>query len=384
MRLTFEYHPLHRPQRREPLPRLVSDSRTSQASATYANVFYESPTSVDSAVLDASTARSPRRPPSSPSVKTATPSHLLLTLISPFDVVLRRDCDAQPPRLYVPPTSPPSRRRPPLSLRHRQSTALDGHRLRQGARRPLMDRRRVRPELRRLKSPSPIPRRPAISRSPSALAAAPRRAPVERTTRVPAARGRTRCAEGWIDDGMDRRGPGELRRASPPSPMPRRPGIPAPVLALPAGDDDDDDDEHHTSPSLPPNPLPRAPRREDQDVRPTGTPGRLARRGTWWIRLRPTLARGVDALRRGKRWLSNFRMEFVLLIRRRLPPVSSSVLGANCRPAPSRHPTSTGTLLRILETTTITLRAPTPARHLPPPHFRRFSPARGQPLPKQT
>ncbi|KAJ7664710.1 hypothetical protein B0H17DRAFT_299772 [Mycena rosella] len=39
--------------------------------------------------------------------------------------------------------------------------------------------------------------------------------------------------EGWIDVG-------------PVLPMPRRPGIPRPVLALPAGDDDDD--EHHTSP----------------------------------------------------------------------------------------------------------------------------------------
>ncbi|KAJ6591024.1 hypothetical protein DFH09DRAFT_1138351, partial [Mycena vulgaris] len=107
---------------------------------------------------------------------------------------------------------------------------------------------------------------------------------------------------------------------------------------------------HLTSP-----PFPKGPRREDQDVRPTGMPGRLARRGTWSTRLRPTLTPRADALRRGKRYLSSLRDGFrswcgdivvsfgIVSVR----PSRRLSLGVDSYPTPTRHSTLAGiTLLR--------------------------------------
>ncbi|KAJ7099312.1 hypothetical protein B0H15DRAFT_944725 [Mycena belliarum] len=116
-----------------------------------------------------------------------------------------------------------------------------------------------------------------------------------------------------------------------PSPQHRRPSIPRPTLFLAAGPVDfetgasgipgsglalhaeDDDDEHHIPPITTSDSTPEEPQREDQEVRPMGTPGRLTRRGMWLSRLRPTLAHGwtrFDAGSFGQEWVSAFLVVF--------------------------------------------------------------------------
>ncbi|KAJ6494926.1 hypothetical protein DFH09DRAFT_1376613, partial [Mycena vulgaris] len=291
------------------------------------------------------------------------------------------------PGVLLPLIYDPSRRRPPSSLRRRQSTVPAGHGckndmfasscLDEGSGEPGRPRleapspphleRAIRSRRRPRQTPGwidggprnqaapgslpPIPRRPRHSQTDSLRSSPPLVSFFSRTPREDIETGSSSMQDGWV----------VLL-----SPTPRRPGISPPTLALPA--DGDDDDQPYLTPP-PPTPFPRGPRREDQEVRSTGTPGRLARRGTWSTRLRPTLARGVDALRRGMRWsffLSHQSLDAYLppsgfsSSSPARPVVFSSALMAVLRrqgtprpprpPAPHahhahRHPTPTGTPL---------------------------------------
>ncbi|KAJ7666536.1 hypothetical protein B0H17DRAFT_261976 [Mycena rosella] len=147
--------------------------------------------------------------------------------------------------------------------------------------------------------------------------------------------------------GMDRRGSG-----SPDASPPRHPST---TLALRAGAADDG--EHHTSPPPPSTPLPRGPRREDQDVRPTG---RLAPHAA--VRGRFDAADAglrADALRAGRIGCAAFRagVDFgvrgiiVVVLRRRLPVSLSFPRRWPRRTMPARHPTHPVSCFSSLTTT---------------------------------
>ncbi|KAJ6508100.1 hypothetical protein DFH09DRAFT_1374860 [Mycena vulgaris] len=266
---------------------------------------------------------------------------------------------------------PSLRRRPPSSLRRRHSTVPAGH----GCKNDMSASRWIdegsgEPGHPRLPSPE-APSPPHLER----VIRSRRQTPVERTTRAPAVYGRKRRVLPSSDSSSPRHPEADSLRSPPPPvlfsprtppeaivtgsscmqdgwvvcslpPTPRRPSISPPTLALPA-DGDDDDEPYLTPPPL--TPCLRGPRREDQEVRSTGTPGRFARRGAWSTRLRPTPTRGVDALRRGKRWLSSSRIGVfsgvVISWFSSSSPARLVVffLGVDGRTTPTRHPAPTRT-----------------------------------------
>ncbi|KAJ7451548.1 hypothetical protein FB451DRAFT_1409644 [Mycena latifolia] len=322
-------------------------------------------------------------PPSSPTRSRRRPSSIVYRSPShpaAFDVIIRQDGNANlPVHFSIPPTSPSSRPRPLSSLRRPSaSPTLAAH--------PTFLSMPPHVETATSTHQSPPTETPVapLSRGRHTFSPPPSaELPVEKTSRVPAAppppdTPSPRHLEAdapsrspppvlfSAEDPTRRRRDGHQRMQdgciAPPSPDAASPPHPW-ARTCPAADDDDDEQYYIAPPPPQPTPLPEGPRREDQDARPTGTPGRLARRafGLELVYWRGLL---VIVYRPSRRLL-------ILGADRRTPSQQGSPLSFRALynlqhpPTPARHDALYPTFVCRRSFLT-TLHAPTPARHLPP------------------